>query len=546
MPRPRPPVDAEGNCKCVFHKRANYDGWARPEVVDPNGVQHPSKYVVRFAYWKREGAEKGWHVSWNDNSECWMGDDEVEDDLEAMRLLAKRAVDAAQAAEAARRATYEAERLAQAAREKRLRERGVVQAKTAAELARDRERRKAEEEAARNGVPILYDEDDLKELSSSAAAAIDGDKFSAQKAALLEKVDLTNTGVVHGYGVLAKVPLTRGSWLLDPTALMHAGNVDADAVGGSEFSEAYISTGNSSYFRIHWFAGDSIFRTAATFWINEARDREPNVEYRSRHDGSRMVSAWRIIKDIAPGEELLVVYSHAANEAEARAPSAEGWQDSGKYVGMYLRRDVESAKQATAKVIAYLPTTAPEPFMLDNEPRELWRVQYIDGALKGDTQDLEEEELETSEPSWAAPAYRKAPVDPAAAAAKAEKARLKALASKAKAPATEYEVRRVGEPAWRRFKTQTDAADAFEGLSVTKVSMLVNGNAWPALSAAFEARRVAPTLVVAPPAAFLPTVPVRPTSDNTPAVAPAPVDIRETVMPDEVLAIPEAELLAPL
>lgn len=63
MPRPRPPVDAEGNCKCVFHKRANYDGWARPEVVDPNGVQHPSKYVVRFAYWKREGAEKGWHVS---------------------------------------------------------------------------------------------------------------------------------------------------------------------------------------------------------------------------------------------------------------------------------------------------------------------------------------------------------------------------------------------------------------------------------------------------------------------------------------------------
>ncbi len=31
MPRPRPPVDAEGYSRAVFHKRANYDGWARPE-----------------------------------------------------------------------------------------------------------------------------------------------------------------------------------------------------------------------------------------------------------------------------------------------------------------------------------------------------------------------------------------------------------------------------------------------------------------------------------------------------------------------------------
>ena len=70
MPRPRPPVDAEGYSRAVFHKRANYDGWARPEVVDPTGTQHPHKYVVRFAYYKSDGAEPGWHVGWNDNSEC--------------------------------------------------------------------------------------------------------------------------------------------------------------------------------------------------------------------------------------------------------------------------------------------------------------------------------------------------------------------------------------------------------------------------------------------------------------------------------------------
>ena len=96
---------------------------------------------------------------------------------------------------------------------------------------------------------------------------------------------------------------------------MHSGD-PLEVVGGPDFSEAYISTGNGSYFRIHWFSGDTIFRSAATFWINEARDCEPNVEYKSTYDG-RMLSAWRIIKDIAPGDELLVVYSHAANEVRA-------------------------------------------------------------------------------------------------------------------------------------------------------------------------------------------------------------------------------------
>ena len=104
-----------------------------------------------------------------------------------------------------------------------------------------------------------------------------------------------------------------------------------------------------------------------------------------------------------PGDELLVVYSHAANEAEARAPSSEGWQDNGKYVGMYLRRDVEG-KKATARVVAHLPSTASDPYIVDGTPRELWRVQYLDSQLKGDTQDLEEEELECSEPSWKNPA----------------------------------------------------------------------------------------------------------------------------------------------
>ena len=142
MPRPRPPVDAEGYSRAVFHKRANYDGWARPEVIDPTGRQHPHKYVVRFAYYKSDGAEPGWHVSWNDNSECWMDDHEVEDDHEAMRVFAERAVDSAMAAQAARQAKYAEEALLRARLAKRLKNKEAAQAKTAAEL----EAEKREEE----------------------------------------------------------------------------------------------------------------------------------------------------------------------------------------------------------------------------------------------------------------------------------------------------------------------------------------------------------------------------------------------------------------
>ena len=144
MPRPRPPVDAAGYSRAVFHKRANYDGWARPEVVDPTGRQHPLKYVVRFAYYKSDGAEPGWHVGWNDNTECWMDDHEVEDDPEAMRVFAERAVDGAMAAQAARTAKYAEEALLRARLAKRLKNKEAAQAKTAAELEAERERRKAE------------------------------------------------------------------------------------------------------------------------------------------------------------------------------------------------------------------------------------------------------------------------------------------------------------------------------------------------------------------------------------------------------------------
>ena len=51
-------------------------------------------------------------------------------------------------------------------------------------------------------------------------------------------------------------------------------------------------------------------------------------------------------------------------------------------------------------------TTCADPYIVDGTPRELWRVQYMDSALRGDTEDLEEHELERSEPSWTWASYK--------------------------------------------------------------------------------------------------------------------------------------------
>ena len=119
-----------------------------------------------------------------------MDDHEVEDDHEAMRVFAERAVDGAMAAQA-RTAKYAEEALLRARLAKAPQEQGGrLEAKTAAELEAERERRKAEEEAARSGIPILYDEDDLQELSLISSSTIDGEKFAQQKSALLDKLKL--------------------------------------------------------------------------------------------------------------------------------------------------------------------------------------------------------------------------------------------------------------------------------------------------------------------------------------------------------------------
>ena len=48
-------------------------------------------------------------------------------------------------------------------------------------------------------------------------------------------------------------------------------------------------------------------RAAPTFYLNEARGETPNVEWRVVALG-RPALAWVLLRDVAPGEELLVAY----------------------------------------------------------------------------------------------------------------------------------------------------------------------------------------------------------------------------------------------
>ena len=81
MPRPRPPVDAEGYSRAVFHKRANYDGWARPEVVDPTGTQH-----VCCSAAHPEGCPQATHLSSVRSLSVWAEGVEGDFDLEIQSI----------------------------------------------------------------------------------------------------------------------------------------------------------------------------------------------------------------------------------------------------------------------------------------------------------------------------------------------------------------------------------------------------------------------------------------------------------------------------
>ena len=118
----------------------------------------------------------------------------------------------------------------------------------------------------------------------------------ARKMALRDAAtEITSVDVVHGHGTVARRLLLRGEVLVDPCASYIEG---APPPASDDRAVAY----NDAHFRLR-----TDTRAAPSYYLNEARDREPNVEWRVI-DLGRPALGVVVLRDIQPKEELLLFY----------------------------------------------------------------------------------------------------------------------------------------------------------------------------------------------------------------------------------------------
>ena len=118
--------------------------------------------------------------------------------------------------------------------------------------------------------------------------------FARQLALRNDAMDITSVDVVHGHGTVARRLLSRGEVLVDPCASYIEGAPPA--------SDDRAVLYNDAHFRLRTGT-----RAAPSYYLNEARDREPNVEWRVI-DLGRPALGIIVLRDIQPKEELLLFY----------------------------------------------------------------------------------------------------------------------------------------------------------------------------------------------------------------------------------------------
>jgi len=118
------------------------------------------------------------------------------------------------------------------------------------------------------------------------------------------------TKVVHGYGIVATEYIDDDKFIVDPTAILIDGRLDPRL----ENTDYYIYVSGDASFQVR---AKNPSAAAYTYYLNEARgDKEPNIKWvKISKDsitgwtGSTVKLAWKTIKHIMPGEELLVRYN---------------------------------------------------------------------------------------------------------------------------------------------------------------------------------------------------------------------------------------------
>ena len=123
-------------------------------------------------------------------------------------------------------------------------------------------------------------------------------------------LEITEDGVVHGHGVVAKLNLPAGIIVADPTARFRRGTPSVENQGAR--SERYIM-GAGYHWKIGAFAGepqDASGPWAYTYFVNEARDgRKPNARYTVEYTKFGFFLALKTLCDIQKGDEILVRYN---------------------------------------------------------------------------------------------------------------------------------------------------------------------------------------------------------------------------------------------
>ncbi len=118
--------------------------------------------------------------------------------------------------------------------------------------------------------------------------------FSRKMAARAAAAEITSVNVVHGHGTVARRLLLRGEVFVDPCAAF----IPEAPPASDDRAVLY----NDAHFRLR-----TDTRAAPSYYLNEARDREPNVEWRVI-DLGRPALGVVVLRDILEKEELLLLY----------------------------------------------------------------------------------------------------------------------------------------------------------------------------------------------------------------------------------------------
>ena len=118
--------------------------------------------------------------------------------------------------------------------------------------------------------------------------------FARQLALRFDATEITSVDVVHGHGTVARRLLLRGEVFVDPCAAFIPEAPPASDDRAVRYEDAH--------FRLR-----SDTRAAPSYYLNEARSCEPNVEWRVI-DLGRPALGFVVLRDIRKGEELLLFY----------------------------------------------------------------------------------------------------------------------------------------------------------------------------------------------------------------------------------------------